>query len=410
MLSQIVDRALQEKVDAVAISGDLVDKENKFHEAYGPVERGLKRLAAAEIDVFAVSGNHDFDVLPRLSGAVGAERFHFLGRGGTWERKALMRNGSRALDIIGWSFPSEYVPENPMRTFASLAQSAAGAVPTLGLLHADLDQPDSRYAPVALGELQSAGVSGWLLGHVHRPRWIAQNGSAAVLYPGSPQAMDPGENGAHGPWMMEIDSAGGILAWQVPMSLVRYESIDIDMTGIETKEGFDAHVPRELRRQLTHACQSCGPLEMCSVRIRLTGATSLHAELKAHCREATEQIQLSIDPFIVRVEQITIDTRPPVDLRDLARGSSVASDLARLLLQLGDDADGSTTATADVASLVAAAGEMQEALCSTRAYQPLSPAEYPVPQRSQIRASLHRQGMWLLETLLEQKRVAAGDT
>jgi hypothetical protein len=53
---------------------------------------------------------------------------------------------------------------------------------------------------------------------------------------------------------------------------------------------------------------------------------------------------------------------------------------------------------------------MQEALCSTRAYQPLSPAEYPVPQRSQIRASLHRQGMWLLETLLEQKRVAAGDT
>ena len=50
----VVDYALQQKADVVAISGDLVDRENRFYEAFGPLERGLRRLSEAGIDTVAV--------------------------------------------------------------------------------------------------------------------------------------------------------------------------------------------------------------------------------------------------------------------------------------------------------------------------------------------------------------------
>lgn len=404
MFRDIVEMAVRERVDIVVISGDLVDKENKYHEAYGPVERGLKRLASAGIDVFAVAGNHDFDVLPRLADAVGAERFHLLGRGGNWERKAFVRDGASLLHFVGWSFPAEHVPDNPLRSFGAMPAADAGnKAPVLGLLHADLDVPDSRYAPVSLRELQSAPVSGWLLGHVHKPRWIAQNGSAGILYPGSPQAMDPGETGAHGPWLLDIDAGGRIDARLIPMSRVRYDGIDIDLTGIESKEAFDAHLPRQLLQRLGESCQNCGPLQFACVRVRLIGTTPLHAHLKDACREIREQLELSVGQFTIRVEQIANETRPPVNLAQVAGGSSVAADLARLILQLQESTSTIVGGNADTDSLLSAAANEADAICTARAYQPLSTGSDPAARRSSAKATLIRQGMFLLETLLEQK-------
>src|SRR5690554_238804 len=53
----IVDAALAKKVDVVALSGDLVDRANRYFEAIGPLERGLRQLAEQGIDTYAVAGN-----------------------------------------------------------------------------------------------------------------------------------------------------------------------------------------------------------------------------------------------------------------------------------------------------------------------------------------------------------------
>src|SRR5690606_1937215 len=63
---RLVECAIRERVDLVALSGDLVDHDNRWFEAFGPLERGLKRLADAGIPVYAVAGNHDYDTLPHL--------------------------------------------------------------------------------------------------------------------------------------------------------------------------------------------------------------------------------------------------------------------------------------------------------------------------------------------------------
>lgn len=84
MWEAMVERAIEEKVDLVALAGDVVDHDNRFFEATD---------------------------------------YHF----------------------------------------------ASTDVATLGILHADLDVPDSPYAPVTRAELASTNVALWLLGHVHKP-------------------------------------------------------------------------------------------------------------------------------------------------------------------------------------------------------------------------------------------------
>ncbi|MEF8866370.1 MAG: metallophosphoesterase, partial [Salinibacter sp.] len=60
-----VSYAIQQAVDGVVLTGDVVDAQNKRYEALGPLQRGLRRLGDAGIPVVAVAGNHDFDALPR---------------------------------------------------------------------------------------------------------------------------------------------------------------------------------------------------------------------------------------------------------------------------------------------------------------------------------------------------------
>lgn len=84
-----VEEAIDRDVDGVLITGDVVDRENRFFEAYGPFEEGLGRLDEADIPVVAVSGNHDFDVLPQLMDGLDFEQVKFVGEDGNWERTAI---------------------------------------------------------------------------------------------------------------------------------------------------------------------------------------------------------------------------------------------------------------------------------------------------------------------------------
>jgi predicted phosphodiesterase len=170
----LVELALTERVQLVALSGDLVDRENRYFEAFGPLERGVARLAAAGIHVIAVAGNHDFDVLPRLVPSLG-KTFHLLGAGGTWTGLSVPGpGGAAALRVVGWSFPTEHVAASPMAGFPALPKDD---VPVLGLVHGDLDAPATRYAPLSAAEMRAKSVSFWLLGHIHTPRLHQQSGA-----------------------------------------------------------------------------------------------------------------------------------------------------------------------------------------------------------------------------------------
>ena len=401
----VVELALHERADVVAISGDLVDRENRFYEAFGPLERGLRRLSDAGIDTIAVAGNHDFDVLPKLAEQLSATRFRLLGRGGRWERHTVERDGRPVLHVDGWSFPSESVLDNPLR--GDMPPPPADGLPALGLLHGDLDAPGSRYAPLSLADLRRTCHRFWLLGHVHKPSLYEADGCCTVLYPGSPQGMDPGESGAHGPWLLDLNGQAGLRPRQVMTCRVRYERISVDVGGAATVDALRTRVIKALRRQLEPACEGCGPLELVSCRLVLTGRTALHRQLRRIGTEMQGELEVPVGAVIAKIEKVDVESRPAIDLEELAQGGGPPGALARLLCDL--QAGSREPATVGVVDqLVRELSGVWEA----RPYVPLNhcgDAERPpeaAPDATRARRILFEQGMVLLDEMLAQKEGA----
>lgn len=394
MWHAIVERAIQEKVDFVTLSGDIVDHDNRFFEATGPLEAGLRRLAAADIHTYAVAGNHDYDVLPRIVDAVGTDHFHLLGRDGRWEQTDFVRDGQPLLRIHGWSFPRSHVLTSPL---AAWDASADDDLPAVGLLHADLDVPDSEYAPVSRAELESRGLAVWLLGHVHRPQLLEASAGPAVLYPGSPQAMDPGETGEHGPWLIEVHGRHSVTARPIALSKVRYAGLTVDLSDKETKDEFDAHLSECAREHLTELANDAGPLEYVSFRVELTGRTRLCGQVDSFAQPLREQFERSVGPVTARIDKVTNRTLPLIDLEELALKHDPPGILAQTLLQLQ-----SQPTDHGLAKLIHDANQKQQEVFHAGAYGSVS--DKTVPDVAAARQCLIRQGTLLLDRLLAQER------
>ncbi len=393
MWETIVDRAVAEGVDAVALSGDVVDHDNRFFEATGPLERGIMRLADKNIPTFAVSGNHDYDVLHRLADSIDSEHFHLLGRGGRWEETTLERDGEPVLRVQGWSFPAMHVPTSPLATYDL---SVSDDLATLGMLHADLGATASRYAPITLDELRGTDVHFWLLGHIHSPQLNESSGATPVLYPGSPQAMHPGEVGPHGPWLLDIDGPRAISAQQLLLSKVQYASLPIDLEGVGAQDEFESRTVRQVRASLADAVTDNSEFELLSLRLSLIGRTSLCGNLDQLSTHLTDELRLTVGSVTAQIETVINSTQPDIDLSQWAQRSDPPGQLARLMLKLqAHEAD------EQVDTLLRTAHQSVLGCYDVPAYAAIGDDERPETEDARI--VLLRQGMKILETLRAQK-------
>jgi exonuclease SbcD len=392
--SSIVEKAVEERVDLVALSGDLVDKANRFYEAVGPLEQGIRELARRGIRTVAVAGNHDHDTLPWLADGLSPD-FTLLGRGGRWERLTVERDGAPAVHVDGWSFPRAHHRDDPLRGYERREDDG---LPVLGLLHADLEQPTSSYAPVRLADLRRQGVGFWLLGHVHNPGLREEAGAATVLYPGSPQAMDPGEGGLHGVWLVEIQEGRRFGARHLPLSRVRYEVVDVDVEGIEEPGALGRRISDAVMRRMRDIVENgCGPLRYLSCRIRLVGRTPLHRSLERHLAEVRD-MELPYEGVMAVVEQVEIATRPARDLADLARGQDAPAVLARLIGALEEGSLGP-----EQERLLASAIRVTDDVRTAASYRDLSDRDVAGLPPEAIREILRDHALLLVDSLLAQK-------
>lgn len=329
---RLVDVALRDSVDVVLLSGDVADQDNKFWEAVGPLEAGVNKLAAAGIEVVAVSGNHDHDVLPRLAAQL-PDGFTLLGKGGTWQRHTLRRDGRAVLHVDGWSFPGRYVERDPTLDYHL---PHADDAPTIGLLHGDLDDAASPYAPLAAARLRSLGPAAWLLGHLHTPRLLSDH-ACWLLYPGSPQALDFGETGVHGLWLLDVDSHLHTPR-QVSLSSARYVLSTLDLTGVDTIDDANNAVLNHLTDVARQAIDAGGgELKVLAMRLRVTGETSLADKLPSMLTELVQDYDATVDGVSVGVDRFTCDALPPLDLDELRTSHTPPGVLAAVLLDASPD-------------------------------------------------------------------------
>ena len=182
---RIVDWSIRNRIDILALCGDIIDRDNRYFEAIGPLQAGFEKLRKAGITVFAVTGNHDYDVLSQIAGNNKFQFVHVLGLNGHWEIQTFEKNKEK-VQFVGWSFPNLHVTQDPTLTLSGTGIDPN--FPVIGLLHGDVGNMESKYGPITLNNLMNAPVNFWILGHIHKPQQLNVN-TPQIWYPGSPHAM-----------------------------------------------------------------------------------------------------------------------------------------------------------------------------------------------------------------------------
>jgi DNA repair exonuclease SbcCD nuclease subunit len=390
----VVRHAVSSEVHALLITGDVVDYDNRYFEAYGPFQSGIRSLNRHDVPVFLVGGNHDWETLPHLIDDTHADNVTLLGRNGSWERRPLEVDGRAALWLDGWSFPSRQVTASPLATYDPEPDEG---LPVVGMLHADMDATGSTYAPVPRREFLDTPAAAWMLGHLHAPG-IRREQGPLILYPVSPQPLDPGESGVHGPWLVQVEPDGSVHAEQLPLATVRYESVPVDVAPAEELRDIAPLIHQAAEEHLQAGMENHRP-ELVLLRATLAGRCAAHSALHRERARLVRDLQFEFDSVPALVDTLQVDTRPPVNLQELAQGTNPAARIARLLMDLEANAP------------LEAHGELvQEALDAMReahsssAYNALRRARTPEqPTRREAVERLQTQALLLLDTLLAQK-------
>ena len=319
--------AVDEGMTAVLLAGDVVDRDDDFFEAYRALESGVGTLTDAGIDVIGVAGNHDVKVLPRLARHI--PQFRLLGEGGRWE-SCRIEEGGDSVTLWGWSFPQARVFSSPLE--GDSPDPAPGI--NLGLLHCDRDAgPESPYAPTSRLELARAGLDGWLLGHIHKPDALTAPSPNGYL--GSLTGLDRGESGARGPWMITVGDGHIVGVEHLPFAPLRWESLDVDLEGVrdpfQARERLLAAVTALDARMASHAT----PPNAVGLSVALTGRTGCgNAALDQLSREDRDEIHTGAAGTRYFIESVRLNTRPEIDLEELARRPDPVGLLAMRLLWL----------------------------------------------------------------------------
>ena len=351
-----VDAAIAAGVKAVLLAGDVVERDDDFFEAYRELSQGVRRLTDKDIEVIGVAGNHDVKVLPRLAEQI--PKFQLLGSGGKWERCEISES-NEVVSLSGWSFPQAQVHRSPLTN----AHLERGPGINLGLLHCDRGVANSPYAPVAKSELDQAGLDGWLLGHIHKPDDLAARSPNGHLSPngylGSLTGLQRGETSPRGPWLITLAEGQIAQVTQLPLAPLRWEHLEVPLDGLNAElagpnpDGIQEKVQgyllervrefdAELNRQRNHAMETEPALNEANLRpaavglrVRFTGRTRFgRVAADAIPENDRGQIYDGTGDVHYFIESIQSDTRPEIDLQELAQRQDPVGLLAQRLLWL----------------------------------------------------------------------------
>ena len=329
---KMVDWAIDHEVDIVVMAGDLIDQDNRYFEAIGPLQDGFDRLNKKGISVYVVTGNHDFNVLAGIIQNKKYNNVHLLGADGSWEKK-IYRDEKEMIQFVGWSFPHKHVQEDPLTNIDRLELDPN--LPTIGILHSEADNPKSNYGPVDLDNLRTAGPDAWILGHIHKPTVLNTN-DPYIAYPGSPHALNSGEPGIHGPLLLEADGKEQPRVKRIPLSPVRYESIEVVVQPADDESALQDSVIATLRKKAHDLVTELEEVSFLVFDIEMTGnnpaANSISHWASRAAKEYTQELETGT---AVIIRKVVNHVEPAVeDMEELAKTPSPAGKLADTILAI----------------------------------------------------------------------------
>ena len=318
---RIVTLCLDEKVDALLLSGDLYDNDQKSMKTARFLAEQIRRLHEAEIRVFIIRGNHDAvsKIIQELTFPETVKVF-----GGRAEAIAIDRaNGGFAVAIHGISFAEPHAPESLLPKFRPPHDDTIN----IGLLHTSLGGAvgHNPYSPCSESDLHATGFQYWALGHIHK-RAVA-TGASTVVMPGMPQGRDINESGPKSVSLVTVADDRSISVEERVTSIAQFERVTVDLSGVEAwREAVDS-IERGLARARSEAVS-----KDLVVRLRLEGATPLAWRLRRDAKLLAEEIgHRASGVGRTWIDKLLLDCAAPNAGADLAPSADPVAELARLI-------------------------------------------------------------------------------
>lgn len=325
-LDNLVALAIEEAVDFVLIAGDVFDGD--CIDFKGPrffVDR-MSRLAAANIPVFLLAGNHDAE-------SVMSRKIRHPDKVYTFSTKKPQTMIVAGLDVAihGQGFANRAVTED-------LSQSYPQASPgmfNIGLLHTCLDGRlgHDPYAPCTIEGLRSKGYDYWALGHVHTRKEISTD--PWIVFPGNIQGRHARETGAKGCTVVSVDDARNITVEHRDLDVMRWVRCDVDASSCTNTD----EVYEQVRTCLQQVLDSSND-RMAAVRLELSGASSAHPQLiqtREHCIQEYRSLATALGGAGLWIEKVSIKTRPTVSLENTISADDAIGGLLRTISDMKID-------------------------------------------------------------------------
>jgi len=347
---RIVALALARQVDFVLIAGDTFNSRDKALRAQLRFRSACERLREGGIAVYLVQGNHDpadgwsaHLTLPDNVHHFATDRV---------ERVEVLdpASGEALCALYGRGYATGAVKSNLARGFARGSADETA----IGVLHANVGGQEGYepYAPCSLDDLKSAGLDYWALGHIHKTADLCD--APPIRYAGSPQGLNPKEDGAHGCWLVTMERGAVTAEEFVETSQVRWARAELDIASIDGVDELHA----ALRSICAEAREDAGG-RPAILRVDLHGRTQVHAQLgrgstlEDLVRELSDE-QMAEAPW-VWIDRVRDLTRGTIDIEFMRGVEDFAGDLVRITDELLQDPDAAASVLAEALGGVDAA-------------------------------------------------------
>lgn len=266
-MQNIVQTAIERQVAAVVIAGDLFDGPVKDVGAGLWVEGQFKRLTREGIEVILIRGNHD--ALSNARRVIRwADKVHELPADAP---------STVALEKFGLAFHGQsFGARSETADLAANYPAAWMGYFNTGLLHTSLSgsaQHDT-YAPTSVSVLDSKGYNYWALGHIHIRSEQSLSSQSYIGYSGNTQGRHIREPGSKGCQLVHVVDGRLDRVEFVATDSLRWHEVRVDIAALDYLGDIEDVVEAQ-SMPLREAAEG----RTLALRIRLQGATKLHADL-----------------------------------------------------------------------------------------------------------------------------------
>ncbi len=300
----MIELAIEEKIDFVLIAGDLYDGDWKDYNTGLFFADRMGRLSRAGIRVFIVSGNHD--AASQITRAMPLpENVTFL----STKKPESVKLDDLGVIIHGQGYSKRAVTDN-------LASRYPQYVPgyfNIGMLHTSLTgrTGHENYAPCSIDELKSKGYDYWALGHVHKQEIVDKD--PWIVFPGNIQGRHIRETGAKGATLVTVDNGTITGVTEKELDVVRWAVCEVDMSQCHTMDDVNDAVRLELEQELEKT-----EGRTLAVRLILTNKSYVHAQLINRTAQLTGEFKgIAVGTGDIWIEKIKFHTSRQKSLEEI---------------------------------------------------------------------------------------------